>query len=276
MNTPLKHFGLLLMSSLACASIANGQLLIAHRGASYNAPENTIAAFRLAWEQGADGVEGDFYLTKDGHVVCIHDSNTKRTGDKKLRVASSTLEELRTVDVGVWKGESYRGERIPTLGEVLAEIPPRKKLFLEVKCGPEIVPELVKALEQSSLGKDQVVVISFNAKVIEATRKVLPQIRAHLLTGFSRDKETNQWKPSWEQVLKVLQETKASGIDADANLDVLTPSRLAELRNAGYEIHCYTINDAKLALALQALGVDSITTDRPLFLRQCLEQDKKH
>ncbi len=99
------------------------QQVIAHRGASFNAPENTLAAFRLAWQQGADGIEGDFYLTDDGEIVCLHDSDTGRTGDRKLSVGQSTLEQLRTVDVGISKGEKFRGERIPTLAEVLAVVP---------------------------------------------------------------------------------------------------------------------------------------------------------
>ncbi len=99
------------------------QQVIAHRGASYDAPENTLAAFRLAWQQGADGIEGDFWLTADGEIVCLHDGDTVRTGDRKLSVGQSTLEQLRTVDVGISKGEKFRGERIPTLAEVLAIVP---------------------------------------------------------------------------------------------------------------------------------------------------------
>src|SRR5271170_7325637 len=97
------------------SSMVLAQQVIAHRGASYDAPENTLAAFRLAWQQGADGIEGDFYLTDDGEIVCLHDSDTGRTGDRKLSVGQSTLAQLRTVDVGVSKGEKFRGERIPTL-----------------------------------------------------------------------------------------------------------------------------------------------------------------
>ena len=81
-------------------SMSLAQQVIAHRGASYDAPENTLAAFRLAWQQGADGIEGDFYLTADGEIVCLHDSDTGRTGDRKLSVGQSTLAELRKVDVG--------------------------------------------------------------------------------------------------------------------------------------------------------------------------------
>jgi glycerophosphoryl diester phosphodiesterase len=268
---------LLTLSSLFCTTLlaasSPGQLLIAHRGASRDAPENTLAAFRLAWEQGADGVEGDFCLSKDGKIVCMHDARTKRTGDRDLRVAEATLEELKQLDVGSWKGEQFRGECIPTLAEVLAVIPPGKKLFLEVKCGPDIVPVIAEELKNSALLPEQVAIICFNARVIDAARKQLPAHKAHLLMGFEKDKETQQWKPAWEDVKQALAKIAASGIDAAANLKVLSAERLAELRKAGFEIHCYTVNDGKHAQKLQTLGVDSITTDRPAHLRKWLSEE---
>src|SRR5687768_9550612 len=99
---------------------ASGQHIIAHRGASHDAPENTLAAFKLAIEQGADGFEADFYLAKDGRVVCLHDPDTKRVAGKKLLVREASFAELRALDVGIWKGPQWKGERLPTLEEVLA------------------------------------------------------------------------------------------------------------------------------------------------------------
>lgn len=79
--------------------------IIAHRGASHDAPENTLPAYKLAWQQGADGIEGDFRLTADGQIVCLHDPSTGRVGDRDLVVSESTLAELRQADMGVLKGE---------------------------------------------------------------------------------------------------------------------------------------------------------------------------
>ena len=110
-------------------------MLTAHRGASHNAPENTMAAFNLAWQENADGIEGDFYLTSDGQIVCIHDATTARTGDIDLTVATSTLAELKAVDVGSWKGSEWSGEQIPTLEEVLSCIPTGKYIQIEIKAG---------------------------------------------------------------------------------------------------------------------------------------------
>ncbi len=129
--------------------------LIGHRGASFDAPENTLAAFRLAWEEGADGVEGDYRLTLDGEIVCLHDPTTRRTAGINLAVAKATLAQLRELDVGSWKGEQWAGEPIPTLREVIATVPPGKRLFIELKSGPEILLPLAAILAESGLPHEQ-------------------------------------------------------------------------------------------------------------------------
>jgi hypothetical protein len=102
----------------AFASSASGQLIVGHRGASHDAPENTIAAYKLAIEQGADAFEGDYWLGADGHIMCLHDADTKRVGGKKLSVTKAPFDELRALDVGSWKDPKWHGEKIPTLDEV--------------------------------------------------------------------------------------------------------------------------------------------------------------
>ena len=134
----LSVVGVSLLVSLA-VSIAK-PLVVAHRGASHDAPENTLPAFELAWTQGADAIEGDFLLTKDNRIVCIHDGSTKRLTDRNLVVRGSTLKELRELDVGYWKHEKFKGTKIPTIAEVFATIPKGMKIFVEVKCGKEIIP----------------------------------------------------------------------------------------------------------------------------------------
>ena len=109
-----------------------------------------MSAFRLAWDKQADAVEGDFYLTADQEIVCIHDKDTNRTAPNQpvFSVADSTLDQLKTLDVGSWKNQRFAGERIPTLGEVLSVVPSGKKILIEIKCGKEIVPELKSQLSQ--------------------------------------------------------------------------------------------------------------------------------
>ncbi|MGB1875094.1 MAG: glycerophosphodiester phosphodiesterase family protein, partial [Akkermansiaceae bacterium] len=133
-------------------------LVIAHRGASAAAPENTLPAFQLAWQQGADGIEADFLLSKDGHIVCFHDKDTKRITGKKLLVKDATLAELRQLDVGAWKDARYAGTRIPTITEVLATVPEDKKCFIEIKCGAEIVEPLLREIEASTIKRDQITI----------------------------------------------------------------------------------------------------------------------
>ena len=120
--------------------------IIAHRGSSFLAPENTRAAASLAWQEGADAVEGDFRLSRDGQIVCIHDDTLKRTAGVDRRVSELSLDELRQLDVGSWKAPQFTGERIATLDEMLATVPPGKRFYVEVKCGAEIVPELARHL----------------------------------------------------------------------------------------------------------------------------------
>ncbi len=243
------------------------QLLVAHRGASADAPENTLAAFRLAWKQKADAIEGDFYVSADGHIVCIHDNTTKRTGDKNINVGQSSLVQLNAVDVGKWKNARYAGERIPTLPQVMATVPPGKKLFLEVKCGPEIIPHLQRALAAGTINAKNVVVIAFDEKVISGVSRLLPELPAMLLINFKQSKSTRHWTPDTPGILLRLKQTGADGMDCRASLGALSRDGIAKLRAAGHELHCWTVDDVKTARALRALGFDSITTNVPGKLR---------
>lgn len=242
-------------------------LIVAHRGASYDAPENTCAAFLLAWKQGADAVEGDFHLTKDGHIVCIHDATTKRTAGKDLKVAASTLAELRLLDAGSWKDARWSGERIPTLHEVLALVPSGKKVFLELKCGPEIVQPLKEALARASLGMDRIVVIAFDSSVVAEAKRLIPGLTAYWLTGYKRDASSGEWQPSLTDILNTLRRVKADGLDSEAHSRVGEPLARA-LEQAGYSLHVWTVDQPDVALRFVRLGVASITTNRPQWLRE--------
>ncbi len=171
-------------------------LLIAHRGASREAPENTLAAFRLAWQEGADGIEADFRLTRDGRIVCLHDDTTKRTAGVDLAVAESTLEELRRLDIGAWKGARWRGERIPSLEEVLSGLPAGKMLMIELKCGPEIIEPLRRVLAADGVPVDKLRLLSFDARLVAGLKEQLPGIRACLNVDYRFSLRTRAWSPS--------------------------------------------------------------------------------
>ncbi len=135
-------------------------LIIGHRGASYDAPENTLASVNLAWAKGARAAEIDVHLSADDQVVVVHDFNTKKLFGRDREVKDQTYAELLELDAGRHKGEQWEGERIPLLDQVLATVPDGRMLVVEIKVGPEIIPELEKSFAQSGLGPDQIIITS--------------------------------------------------------------------------------------------------------------------
>jgi glycerophosphoryl diester phosphodiesterase len=273
-----------MMSRLACricivvsslCTAVTGQEIVAHRGASFDAPENTLSAFRLAWQQNADVIEGDFYLTSDKQIVCIHDKTTKRVAPKQteLSVAGSTLAELRTLDVGSWKHPRFAKERIPLLEEVLGTVPEGKRIFVEIKCGPEIIPHLKTQLAASSLKPEQIVIICFQKDVVTQSRRVMPQYKASWLTSYKQSVIKRGWRPTRDEVLQALKTTAATGLGSNGNLKVIDRAFVDAVREVGCEFHVWTVNDASSARMFQTLKVDSITTDRPAYIRNILRSE---
>jgi len=258
---------LLLATSALTTATARGQDIVAHRGASYDAPENTLAAFRLAWAQGADGIEGDFHLTKDGQIVCFHDATAKRLAGVDREISTMTFDEIRALDVGRWKGGKWAGARVPTLSEVLGTVPAGKYLLIEVKCGPEIVPQLTRELAVTRLAPDQTRVIAFDRNVVSAVKRDLPRLKAYWLVGYQQDEKTGQWSPGREEILATLAEIHADGLDTNGNRAVVDAAFAHALHAAGMELHVWTIDDGDDARYFQRLGARSITTNRPAFLR---------
>ena len=263
------------MPPLAVAALIslNAVEIVAHRGASHDAPENTVAAIKLAWEQKADASEFDIYLTRDGKVAVIHDKDTKRTaGGTNLIVANSTLAELRALDVGRWKGEKFVGEKVPTLDEMLATVTEGKKVYVEVKCGPEIVPELDRVLKSSKLKPEQTPVISFNAQVIAEFKKVRPDVPAYWLVSLNPPKNKKDFvPPTADELIRKAKELKADGLDLSA-ADVLDEAYAKAIKAAGLKLYVWTVNDPAVARRMVKIGVDGITTDRPAWLREQLSK----
>lgn len=250
----------------AMASAADLPLLVAHRGASHAAPENTLSAFKLAWEEGADGIEGDFYLSSDGQVVCIHDKDTKRVAGTTLVVAETPWEELSKLDVGSWKSPAFAGERMPLLGDVFDILPAGKRFFVEVKCGPEIVPALKKVFAEKHADPARVTIISFNADVIAASRKELPAYQAHWITDLKEFGDPAK-RQTYE---KQLAACGSQGLQFKAASPVEGPW-LADLKAKGLLLTSWTVDDAALAKKMIGFGVDHITTNRPGPLRKELK-----
>lgn len=271
---PIRHFRMLLGTGaliLSFQAIGSCQMIVAHRGASHDAPENTLAAFREAWRQNADGIEGDFYFTRDHHIVCIHDPDTERTGGQKLPVADSTLSTLQQLEYGSWKAAEFRGEPLPTFAQVLELLPPEKTFVIELKTGPEIVPLLCEQLEGCEAQFDQMLIIAFNAETVAAAKKHLPQIRAHWLTSYKQNKKTGKWHPTVDEIAEQLQACSADGLGTKGDRQIVTPEFIAALKERGLrEFHVWTIDRAEDARYFQKLGAVGITTNRPAHIRQAL------
>lgn len=239
-------------------------LIIGHRGAPRHAPENTLESFRLAWDQGADGIEADFRLTADGRIVCMHDATTARTTDGNLCIAETTLEELRRLDAG-------NGAVIPTLDEVLAALPPRTWFFIEIKSGPGIIPHLKKVLHASGTSPERIRMLSFSAELIAALKQQLPDWRSCWLCDYRHTLLSNTWHPSRAEVLATLDRIGADGL-ASADRAILDRTMVDLLKESGRELHVWTVDSLTSARRLCGLGVSSIMTNRPGWLRNRLEE----
>jgi glycerophosphoryl diester phosphodiesterase len=255
-----------IVSMLMCTSVLAGPKVVAHRGASRDAPENTLAAFSLAWKQGADAIECDVRKTKDGQLVCIHDATTKRVAGRMLSVTNSTLKTLQALDVGKWKSPDWKDERIPTLTKVLASVPADKLIFVEIKGGPTIVPLLPAAIERSQIDENQVVIISFDKKVVLKAKHTLSKAKVLLLVDFQYNRFWRSWKPSKRTVLKTMKACEADGVGVRAAAPA-DEDFFEDIREAGGEVHVWTVNDSETATRFFGLGADSITTDRPQLIQ---------
>jgi glycerophosphoryl diester phosphodiesterase len=245
--------------------------IVAHRGESASAPENTLASIRMAWEGGADAVEFDVHLTKDGQAIVIHDKDTKRTTGIKKVVKQSTLEELRKLDAGSWKDTRWSSERLPTLDEALAATPQKGRCFIEIKVGPESIPAVSKAIADAGKPREQFAIISFNAATIAEAKRQMPDIEAYWLCGFDRDKKTGKWRPSIEEVIKKAKSINADGVDLAAK-GLLDQDAVKRIHDEGLKLYVYTVNNPDRARQLADWGVDGITTDKASWLKAKLAQ----
>jgi glycerophosphoryl diester phosphodiesterase len=246
--------------------------IIAHRGASYLAPENTVASAKLAWEKNADAVEVDVYLSADEQVVVIHDRTTKRTAGEELDVATSTAEQLRRLDVGSFKNEAYAGERIPVLEEIIATVPAGKRLFVEIKCGPEVLPALERIIAESGK-RSQIVIIGFGLETVTASKRLMPDLPTYWLVGTKKDEQTEQWIPHSGALAD---QAAAAGLDGlNVHWAGVTEDFAKGVRKARLGLYVWTVNDAAEAARLARIGIDGITTDRPGWLRSELSGSKR-
>ncbi len=221
-----------------------------------------MAAFHLAWKQGADAVETDLRLTADGQLVAIHDAHGGRTlGDRRF-IRDLSLAELRTLDAGRWKRSRWAGERVPALAEILAALPPGRQLVLELK--EDAVDALARDLSRAP--QDRITLIAFDAGIIARARQRLPQCRALWLFG---DYGAIPPRDRGSYLARQVRELRVDGVDLRFERR-LTPELLHPLQADGRTIYAYTPNDAAGVRRSAELGLHGIATDKPADARRWL------
>lgn len=239
--------------------------VIGHRGSSFTAPENTMAALRLAWEEQADGVEIDVQLTRDRRIVLLHDAGLSRTTGLKAMLKRKTLREIRELDAGSWKGSSWRGLKIPTLNEVLDSLPQDKCLFVEIKCGPEIV----LPMQACSMPAERIHFVGFSLCAMMAVKEAFPQHKVFWNVSLKQKRGMGPWMPSADQLTEAVGRSGLDGLGIEMSPGV-DAGFIGRLKQHRLPLFMWTIDDPAIARWLNGLDVEYLCTNRPGWLRDQL------
>ena len=234
---------------------------VAHRGATAYSPENTIAAFDLAVDMKADYIEIDVQRSKDGELVLIHDTTVDRTTDGTGKVGDLTLEQLRSLDAGSWKGEQFAGEPIPTFEEILDLYRGKVGILIELKA-PELYPgieeQVAAALIERNLDKPQnekIIIQSFNFESIKKMDQLLPQVPIGVLTSNRAD-----------TTLEALKEFSTYADWFNPSYGIVTEELVNQVHSLGMQIGSWTVRSQEAADFLFEMGVDAIISDYPDYV----------
>lgn len=280
--------------------------VIAHRGASAHAPENTLAAFAKALEMGADWFELDCHLTRDGQAAVLHDGDLKRVAGIERRVAAMTMAELKQVDAGSWFDPAFKGEPIPTLEESLDFAKGRIGVYLEVKsAAPDTkLMETLWVLAQNHAGDGQTLLRAMLVEIeksrtpnLELTRKCLEAVKARrmrhqvVLQSFSPvvcvialaempelrteflGSDDPEKPEQWARFVEFGMRVGVHGFNI--NKDSVTAERIAMFHNAGKTCAVWTVDDPEAMLDCAAKGADAIITNRPALCITTLQHAGK-
>jgi glycerophosphoryl diester phosphodiesterase len=207
----------------------------------------------------------DIHLSRDGHLVVFHDGTTRRLAGVKAAVSAQTLKELKRLDVGRWKGPEWVGERIPTLGEVLATVPQGKRLFVEIKCGKACVPILVDDIKKSGKDTEQIVVVGSDLDTLICLKKLTPKLEVCWVPLFPHT-VLGGWRAKARQLIHSVVTAGLDGLDLGSKAPV-DASFVAQVHKANLKLYIWTVDSVVHAKKLAAAGVDGITTTRPGWLR---------
>ena len=238
--------------------------VIAHRGAKHCCPENTLSAFDEALAETADGIELDLRLTRDGVPVVFHDHTLRKLGQRRQRLSALTLAQLRQLDFGAWFADEFRGEPLPTLGQVLHRYGSRTELCLEFKTRRDPISnaELVRqtvGLVRDAGTQDSVYLLCFDASLLQIAHRLAPELRTVL----------NAFGPA--EALECAAEMPwLFAIDVDIRW--LTPAAGKALKAGGRVLMSYTCNTETHLQAACAAGVDAVITNKPGWARDRLQR----
>ena len=228
-------------------------LVIAHRGSSETAPENTLAAFRLAVEQRADFIEFDVQESSDGEVVVVHDSDLMKVGGSPLKVWEATATQLRAVDIGSRTAPQFSSERVPTLAETLAVSRGGSRVVVELKSygHDERLEERVVAIVEAAGMVDDSIFMSLDHDMVRKIKQLRPSWRAGVL------------------VAKAIGDLTSLGADFLAvESRLATRAFVRQAHRAGQDVYVWTVNDPAAMLAAMSNGVDGLITDAPDLARR--------
>ncbi|ROR73687.1 glycerophosphoryl diester phosphodiesterase [Bogoriella caseilytica] len=241
-------------------------LVIAHRGASSLAPENTIPAMVAAAMDGADMIEIDVQPTADGAAVVIHDDSLERTTDGAGPISALDADEVRHLDAGSWFDPAYRGAALPLLPEVLALLTRHRgsDLLMEVKgtWSPELLAPVIALIDEAGLA-NRVMVQSFSVETVANLREVAPHLPRGLIVGHMWD--------ATEELLDLCEELEVSACNPHGLMLLERPGLVRDCHARGLQVMTWTLNEAPHWAAATAAGVDGIITDRPGRLLGWLE-----
>jgi glycerophosphoryl diester phosphodiesterase len=252
----------LIVSIMSCQKVRQKEtesfLIIAHRGASRAAPENTLAAMKKAMEFGADYAELDACQTKDGAIVLMHDEELERTTGQRGLIWEYTLSELREFEAGSWFNEEFRGEPIPTLQEVMHLVRGKMKLNIEIKVfGHELgIAQKVVDVIRAENFESECMVTSFDREIIEEVKNLAPE----LMTGFifDEDYQGNVFDGNWDAL--------------SCDRQILDEELIKKAKNNGMKLFIWTVNYPVEMKKLIDRKVDGLITDVPDVLKAILDR----
>jgi glycerophosphoryl diester phosphodiesterase len=270
-----KQFILLstLFLNVLMLSAANKKVLvIAHRGASELAPENTKAAIKKALEIGVDMIEIDVHQTRDGKIILLHDETVNRTTNGKGKVKDLTFDEISKLDAGSWFSEHFKGETVPALEEILNEISGKARLLIEVKKDSRTYPGIEKNimdLIQKHNASSWCIIQSFETRVLKNFLELKDKVEMHKLV-------TGDVPVLPLHVDAKIQTGSIYQYDYVASINLfykfLTKRKINRIHNQGQKVFTWTVNGEEDMRRMIKMGVDGIITNRPDVLKKILNE----